>query len=1282
LQGNLPAPQISTPSKQDSTLNNILAKSTLTPEEYEKITQELLHRVSETPVKEPRQPSQPFPFSTPASAKKPMAVHSTPVTTIDVGKLIMDKSSPARSKMIQQQHQAKKQLPKFSDTFKVTGSAFNLPLPPQPEVSVTPWTPSRTPSRRQHPATPSASTPAPQFKTPQPYSIQQQTPSRLEVVSNMPKTSWRDFNVQFTPDVQAKAASENEELRQIPNSRKRRHPTDENLQPEDEDIQYRPVKRRALDSTPMPSTPRTSLSSSGVFTTPSSVPTSVTARKILQTIGRITSPVSDASEPIYRASGYANSPMGSLTGSAKRKRSDLKARTPRVKVSAPMFTEEDEEIEDAPPSDSLTSDYDTRVKRATIPAARVSSARKIFKVKRTRMEESSDEDYSFEQAPEPVSKPKQQEPAPKKSFEAVEVLSSDDESSSEEDKPLRKKQKSDASVEKPAEKVEFKLQGSKAPTTKTPTNGFGDYEFDKPSEKQSAVAKEKKDEPISTPFVFNASMKDKNDSFYTDEYQFKQPEVSTDKKFTSATTFPTTMKFGENAVSVNDDGTKKEEPKKEEPKKTEAPKEAPKSLFTFTPEKTSGTPKLDFMKEPEVVPSTLSFNFTSDKTEATSIASGFTLTPKVDDAKPFSGFTLPTDTKKTEKSPEKEKEKPFSSFVMPTFGDKKETEKEKEKESALGFSFGTETKTDTPSLGFSMFSTDKKTDSPSLSFNFTDKKEETKEKEDKPSSLGFSFGKDESKDKAPTLGFSFTPTPAKEEVKETPKEKTEEKKKDEPVSTPFVFNASMKDKNDSFYTDEYQFKQPEVSTDKKFTSETTFPTTVKFGENAVSVNDDGTKKEEPKKEEPKKEEKKEEKKETTAGFSFTPTPAASDKKETEKESTTGFTGFSFAPSTPAEPAKTEEKKPEEKKEDATTGFGFNFTPAGNAFKFGNDAKTEEKKPEEKKPEAAASTLFGTSTPASSWNPTPAAPSTGFKMQNDEDSMADDDVKPAASTPAPSTGATGFGFNSISTPFGTPVTAAPMSSGTSGFSFTLEAPKPVAASTPSSGAPPPIFMFGDDSKSSSTPSSTPAPFGQSAPAATPFNTPFGALPSTTFGNTAVTFSAPSPTFGQPAQSPTGFNPTPSSNAPFGSSTPSFGNNTPSNAPFGSGTPFGSSNAPFGSGAPTPFGSTPAFGSNTPSTPAFGATQFGGGATPAFGSSAPSAPAFGATPFGGGATNAPFSGTFGGGNAAANPFAVSNPAAPSGGGYDMFANNSSHVADDEDIRRRKIVKARTQKKFQNN
>jgi hypothetical protein len=139
LQGNLPAPQISTPSKQDSTLNNILAKSTLTPEEYEKITQELLHRVSETPVKEPRQPSQPFPFSTPASAKKPMAVHSTPVTTIDVGKLIMDKSSPARSKMIQQQHQAKKQLPKFSDTFKVTGSAFNLPLPPQPEVSVTPW---------------------------------------------------------------------------------------------------------------------------------------------------------------------------------------------------------------------------------------------------------------------------------------------------------------------------------------------------------------------------------------------------------------------------------------------------------------------------------------------------------------------------------------------------------------------------------------------------------------------------------------------------------------------------------------------------------------------------------------------------------------------------------------------------------------------------------------------------------------------------------------------------------------------------------------------------------------------------------------------------------------------------------------------------------------------------------------------------------------------------------------------------------------------------------------
>eukprot|EP00029_Vermamoeba_vermiformis_P005747 TRINITY_DN2082_c0_g1_i1.p1 TRINITY_DN2082_c0_g1~~TRINITY_DN2082_c0_g1_i1.p1 ORF type:complete len:912 (-),score=244.15 TRINITY_DN2082_c0_g1_i1:1499-4234(-) len=810
LQGNLPAPQISTPSKQDNALNQILAKSTLTPEEYEKITQELLQRVSETPVKEKQ--TQPFPFSTPASAKKPMAVHSTPVTTIDVGKLIMDKSSPARSKMIQQQHQTKKQLPKFSDTFKVTGSAFNLPLPPQPEISATP---SWTPSRRQYPATPSVGTPAPQFKTPQSFSIQQQTPSRLEVVSTLPKTSWRDFNVQFTPDV--KAASENEELRQIPNSRKRRHPTDENVQLEEEDIQYRPIKRRALDSTPMPSTPRASLSSSGVFTTPSSVPTSVTARKILQTIGRITSPVSDASEPIYRSTGYANSPMGSLTGSAKRKRSDLKARTPRVKVSAPMFTEE-EEMEDAPPSDSLTSEYDTRVKRATIPAARVSSARKIFKVKRNRMEESSDEDYSFEQTTEPVSKPKQQEPAPKKSFDAVEVLSSD-ESSSEEDKPLRKKQKSDASVEKPAEKVQ--------PTTKA-SNGFSDFEFNKPSEKQSAVAK-KKDEPISTPFVFNASMKDKSDSFYTDDFTFKQPDVSADKKITNDTTFSAVVKFGENAVAVNEDA-KKEETKKEEPTKTEAPKEAPKSLFNFTPEKASGA-DLSFMKEPEAVPSTLAFSFTSDKTQASSIATGFSLTaPKLDDAKSFTGFTIPAaDTKKAEKSPEKEK---TSSFVMPTFGDKKEeTEKEKEKESTTGFSFlsasakDTETtKTETPSLGFSMFNTDKKTDSPSLTFSFgTDKKEETKDqKEDKPAT-GFSlnFGKDEAKDTSSALGFSFTPTPAKEEVKETPKEKKEEKKKDEPISTPFVFNASMKDKSDSFYTDDFTFKQPDVSADKKITNDTT-----------------------------------------------------------------------------------------------------------------------------------------------------------------------------------------------------------------------------------------------------------------------------------------------------------------------------------------------------------------------------------------------------------------------------------------------------------------------------
>jgi hypothetical protein len=81
-------------------------------------------------------------------------------------------------------------------------------------------------------------------------------------------------------------------------------------------------------------------------------------------------------------------------------------------------------------------------------------------------------------------------------------------------------------------------------------------------------------------------------------------------------------------------------------------------------------------------------------------------------------------------------------------------------------------------------------------------------------------------------------------------------------------------------------------------------------------------------------------------------------------------------------------------------------------------------------------------------------------------------------------------------------------------------------------------------------------------------------------------------------------------------------------------------------------------------------------------------FGTTPFkynpplGSSATSTPFL-SFS--TTATNPFAVSNPAptAPTAGGVNMFSYYSSRdVADAQELRRRKIVKARTAKKFQAN
>jgi len=280
----------------------------------------------------------------PPGVRRPTAVQSPIKYIIDFGNLILDKTKPSRLQARQQIEQQRKRIPSFSETYKLSGSAFGLARP----IVQTPNVLTSVSSNLK--------APSPSFQTPSYVSM---SPASSLQNTRQTSTSYPSNPLEYRPMFPRYELQNEDDIRRRLDTLKRGPP--QKSADETDELSPAPKKRTLENRQSLPVTP---------YLNPHKniVATSATVRKIMAELNRFMSPVADATEaPIDFEPSYGT--VVDISTRRQRLATRKKQRQEFLKAEHP---DSDNLSLDTPPSEFLTSPS-TEKKRKKIHTPDISS---------------------------------------------------------------------------------------------------------------------------------------------------------------------------------------------------------------------------------------------------------------------------------------------------------------------------------------------------------------------------------------------------------------------------------------------------------------------------------------------------------------------------------------------------------------------------------------------------------------------------------------------------------------------------------------------------------------------------------------------------------------------------------------------------------------------------------------------------------------------------------------------------------------------------------------------